>query len=368
MTSVLTLGQRTRPAATGHTQRQDEEVIAKLAEVDMMVADLERANSRVATVERRNELLRAEMETMRSGSETSEKVKALEAQISELEVEVERLNRSLETQKQTTQDTEHAWKRKVDEAVREASKKASEVDALKTRLKGYSDYDEIKRELEIMKYVEFAGLGEDPLDDEDVQLPNANAEKANVQHAKSLETLLATKNKKLLEELTKIRISHAELEASLGATENHLKSTASELEKQKELNNKLEDDLLSVNNQPNGDVGSSGSPSRAGSTDALASLDLGRKKESDGPIRTSILPIVTSQRDRFRQRNAELEEELRKQFQIISDLRAEIKNLQADNLKLYEKLATAHIAAGSSTVGFTVGSRTFVVVDGGFWS
>jgi len=53
---------------------------------------------------------------------------------------------------------------------------------------------------------------------------------------------------------------------------------------------------------------------------------------------TSILPIVTSQRDRFRQRNAELEEELRKQFQIISELRGEIRSLQSDNLKLYEKV------------------------------
>ena len=32
----------------------DQEVVAKLAELDMMVADLEHANSRVATVERRN--------------------------------------------------------------------------------------------------------------------------------------------------------------------------------------------------------------------------------------------------------------------------------------------------------------------------
>ncbi len=32
----------------------DQEVIAKLAEMDMLVSDLERANSRVATVERRN--------------------------------------------------------------------------------------------------------------------------------------------------------------------------------------------------------------------------------------------------------------------------------------------------------------------------
>ena len=32
----------------------DQEVVAKLAELDMIVADLERANSRVVTVERRN--------------------------------------------------------------------------------------------------------------------------------------------------------------------------------------------------------------------------------------------------------------------------------------------------------------------------
>lgn len=31
-------------------------------------------------------------------------------------------------------------------------------------------------------------------------------------------------------------------------------------------------------------------------------------------------------------------QELRKQFESISDLRAEIKSLQADNLKLYEKV------------------------------
>ena len=32
----------------------DQEVIAKLSEMDMLVSDLERANSRIATVERRN--------------------------------------------------------------------------------------------------------------------------------------------------------------------------------------------------------------------------------------------------------------------------------------------------------------------------
>lgn len=61
--------------------------------------------------------------------------------------------------------------------------------------------------------MEFAGLEdgeEDDIDDTQIELhlPNPNAEKANSQHGKSLEALLATKNKRLLEELTKFRVRH----------------------------------------------------------------------------------------------------------------------------------------------------------------
>ncbi|KAJ7268741.1 CASP C terminal-domain-containing protein [Mycena haematopus] len=333
-----------------HGQRQDQEVVAKLAEVDMIVADLERANSRVVTVERRNEILRAEIEAMRTGTDNSDRVKALESQIADLEVESERLSRALETQKQAASDAELSGQRKKEELSRDIQTKSTEIDQLKQRLKQYADYDEIKRELEIMKYVEFAGLDEDADEDEGgkdesgLQLPNPNAQKANAQRGNTLEALLATKNKRILEELTKFRIIHAELKNSLQTAEERLATTTAELEKQQILTEKLETDLLSMDpHKSNGDL----APSDGDSTDALAGLDLGRKTEQ--PVRsspipfassadTTILPIVTSQRDRFRQRNAELEEELRKQFQIISELRTEIKNLQSDNLKLFEKV------------------------------
>ncbi|KAG6867826.1 hypothetical protein C0993_010585 [Termitomyces sp. T159_Od127] len=332
-----------------HSQRQDQEVIAKLAEVDMLVADLDRANSRVATVERRNEMLRAEMEAIRSGTDTSDRVKYLEAQISGLEGESEHMARALEAQKVLTAEVEARAAKKLDELTKESQKKTGEVDQMKQKLKQYADYDEIKRELEIMKYVEFAGLDidEDAGGNSSVlKLPNPNAEKANTHQGSSLEALLATKNKRILEELTKFRILHSELEESLRAAEDQLKNLGSELEKQKTLNEKLETDLLSMNkHRTNGDV-----PSSDSGLDVLAGLELGTKKpvsietNASKPIPftpsadVSILPIVTSQRDRFRQRNAELEDELRKQFHIISELRAEIKNLQTDNLKLYEKV------------------------------
>lgn len=49
----------------------DQETIARLAEADQITEDLERANSRVHEVERRNEKLRAEIEAVRSGSESA---------------------------------------------------------------------------------------------------------------------------------------------------------------------------------------------------------------------------------------------------------------------------------------------------------
>ncbi|KAI0645643.1 CASP C terminal-domain-containing protein [Trametes meyenii] len=343
-----------------HTQRQDQEVVAKLAELDMMVADLEHANSRVATVERRNELLRAEIEAMKSGHEGTERIKEYESKIAELESETDRLSEALEAQKKAAEEAQATTARRTEELSKEVQKRSAEVDQLRAKVRQYSDYDEIKRELEIMKYVEFAGLeGDDDVDADDatlngdalgLQLPDPNAEKANAQQGKPLEVLLATKNKRILEELTKFRILHAELETALQSVQSQLSATEAELEKQRALNDKLETDLLQMDhrNSDGGVNGASGSTANGTSTPVDVLAELG-KKTSDSPARntpipfapsadTSILPIVTAQRDRFRQRNAELEEELRKQFNIISELRAEVKSLQADNLKLYEKV------------------------------
>lgn len=52
----------------------------------------------------------------------------------------------------------------------------------------------------------------------------------------------------------------------------------------------------------------------------------------------SLLAIVSSQRDRFRARNVELEAEARHQAQSMVSLRNEVDGLRADNIKLYEKI------------------------------
>ncbi|KIJ49673.1 hypothetical protein M422DRAFT_246745 [Sphaerobolus stellatus SS14] len=358
---LQTSNESTQAKLLNHSERQDQEVVAKLAEMDFIVADLERANSRVAAVERRNEILRAEIESVRSGNDTSDRVKSLESQIAELESECARLSQGLESQKTAAREAEALARKKAEEASKELGSQATEIESLKNKLRTYADYDEIKRELEIMKYVEFAGGDDDDWDDAqttgyDLQLPDPNADKANSQHGKSLETLLAAKNKRILEELTKFRVLHGELEASLRAANEELASNKEELEKQKLLNEKLETDLLQINKHTTPIKSGSGTPSgqkQSSQEGGLSNLNLGSSPSNQTPdstharsspipfassADTSILPIVTSQRDRFRQRNAELEEELRKQFQTISELRAEVKSLQGDNLKLYEKV------------------------------
>lgn len=336
-----------------HSQRQDQEVISRLAEADMIMVDLERANSRVVTVEQRNEALRGEIEALRTGSESSERVRSLTTRLSELESERTRLESAVDVARSAAARSEE----QISEKAREADSARAEVDALKIKLKTYADYDEVKRELEILKYVEFAGLDPDddwssPDEDEDgVHLPNPNADKANAQHGKSLEVLLATKNKRILEELTRFRILHTSLEASLKSTQDELADTHTELAKQQALCEKLETDLLALNTNNGGGLrGENGENGESGISGLGLEFGLRTKDAADPsttrstPIPftssadTSILPIVTSQRDRFRQRNAELEEELRKHYHTISELRTEIKSLQSDNLKLYEKV------------------------------
>lgn len=335
-----------------HSQRQDQEIISRLAEADMIMVDLERANSRVATVELRNETLRGEIEALRTGSESSERVRSLTTRLSELESECTRLEAAVGIARGAAARSEE----RISEKAREADSARAEIDALKTKLKTYADYDEVKRELEILKYVEFAGLDPDddwssPDEDEDgVHLPNPNADKANAQHGKSLEVLLATKNKRILEELTRFRILHTTLETSLKSTQDELADTHAELAKQHALCEKLETDLLALNTN-SGSAREEGGENGESGISGLG-LEFGlRSKDAAGPSTTrstpipftssadtSILPIVTSQRDRFRQRNAELEEELRKHHHTISELRTEVKSLQSDNLKLYEKV------------------------------
>ncbi|KAG8907946.1 hypothetical protein FRB99_001454 [Tulasnella sp. 403] len=363
-------------------REENGELRGRLNELGTLEAAKKKAESRADLLEEKMEAMIQERVTAKENELNAtyderimnyeERIKGLESQISVLEHESSRLMQALEAQKSLTAEAEALVVKRGEEMAKELSQKSSEIDGLRQKVKQYADYDEIKRELGIMKFVEFAGgddADQETTDALGLQLPNPNADKANQQHGQSLESLLMSKNKRLLDELTKLRITHSELESNLQTITETLDHCRAELDKQQALNERLEHDLLQINGQnplPQHSDRPSGTatPSGLGLTtqqDGLSGLGLSKatdihRKGSPIPFNqsadASILPIVTSQRDRFRQRNAELEEELRKQHEIISELRTEINGLQADNMKLYEKVRymQSYRDGGNSTI------------------
>lgn len=83
------------------------------------------------------------------------RVKSLRTQVAELETEAELLTNALDVQKATILQTEATARKKSEELSKDIQNKTLEITQLKTRLKQYQDYDEIKRELEIMKVREY---------------------------------------------------------------------------------------------------------------------------------------------------------------------------------------------------------------------
>jgi homeobox protein cut-like len=193
---------------------------------------------------------------------------------------------------------------------------------------------------------------------------NANA-KANGAAAKSkentLEQLLMARNKKLTNELTVLRVSHRDLQSQLESLQQEVSKTKEELEKYQQLSATLENDLLrmqkgSANALPSSAMSVAGTyasryhSSRRGNTSPTSSIisgfdHAGASASTMDAIRagepvgggSGILPMVQAQRDRFKQKNAELEEELAKMYSSVKSLRQEVASLQKDNLNLYEK-------------------------------
>jgi homeobox protein cut-like len=69
---------------------------------------------------------------------------------------------------------------------------------------------------------------------------------------------------------------------------------------------------------------------------------------------SGILPMIQAQRDRFKQKNQQLEEELQKTHETVTALRQEITSLQKDNLNLYEK--SRYVSAYSRGANMTSSS------------
>ncbi|KAJ6094027.1 hypothetical protein N7467_002872 [Penicillium canescens] len=351
---------------------------ATAAELELVSADLEKTSLRLADVEARNEQLRIELAQAASHSHSAPVSVEDDPEYLRLQSENSSLLRKLDAARFDKDSERHTWEAKLLQSERTASKALVEKEELRSRLAKVADYDEIRRELEMIRSVEFAtGDDDEAGDGAEGRATDANGDATKSKDKNSLEQLLMARNKKLTDDLTLLRVSHRDIQGQLETLRSELSTSKGELEKSRNLSTTLENDLLRVqeeaaNSFPSGAMSVAGTytsryphSARRGASSPTSSIISGfdqgaasantmdaiRAGEAVGGG-SGLLPMIQAQRDRFKKKNAELEEEMSKLYATVKSLRQEVASLQKDNLGLYEKtryVSTYSRGQGAST-------------------
>uniref|UniRef100_A0A1A7WBL6 Protein CASP n=1 Tax=Iconisemion striatum TaxID=60296 RepID=A0A1A7WBL6_9TELE len=320
--------------------KYDEESTAKADEIEMVMTDLERANQRAEASQREVESLREQLsqsnqshplsspdkadpdseQTAEAASHSSleAELRAKERETAQLVEDVQRLQASLTKLRETTSS-------QISQLEQQLSSKSAVLKELEEKLERQADYEEVKKELSILKTMEF-GTSESVQDS-----------------SKSLEVLLLEKNRILQSESAALRIANTELSGRYSELQVEFSAAVRTSAEQKELILKLEHDLSTIQamasiSRPEAD-GSEVSNIPDPIKEATATFaGVSSNPELPQGQMDSLLSIISSQRERFRSRNQELEAENRSMQQTMQALQSELDSLRADNIKLYEKI------------------------------
>ncbi|XP_068748257.1 protein CASP-like isoform X1 [Montipora capricornis] len=325
----------------------DEMTAARSSEIEILESDVDRANQRASDAERQVETLREELVALQNAVQhandgqrpnMSETIDAISR--SSLEQELAAKERQISQLVSDVQHLQVTQSKGKESAASEISRledllasKTTALRELECKLEAQHNYEEIKRELSILKAVEFSTSGSEGDREKKESSP------------KSLEMLLLDKNKRLQSENTSLKVENVDLTGRYTELHSKYNEAVNTVKEQKELIGELETDLLSVNALPSTfrgqGEGEAGPPSEKElvSNAVQQAVAPGTGSFSgDNVASESLLPIVASQRERFKVRNMELEAQLRHNQQQISVLQNEVDTLRSDNVKLYEKI------------------------------
>ncbi|CUM68213.1 uncharacterized protein PRCAT00005934001 [Priceomyces carsonii] len=306
-----------------------------VAELEIVSRDAESSKKRVFELEKRNEQLRRDL----SNSQNDATITSLKAEytkkISELEGENALLLAQFENHKKDLKDTSKQSLYKIESLNREILQLSFEIKKLKEKLEKSIDYEEIKHELQLLRQIEFGN-------EEDI---NDGA----------IDSVILQKNKSLTKELADLRSQHDDHVSKIENLNAEATNIKQELEKSRALNIKLENDMADVREYSNSGKFNDTSSIISGMSKVTRGVRNGTAGPNSSSDETSILPIITKQRDRFRDRNNELEDELKKQYTIVSDLKRNVNALKRDNEELYER--TRYLASMKNNLDHNNASR-----------
>ena len=242
---------------------------AKSDEVEMIMNDLEAANHRATLAEKEIENLRDQIQTMTEKiignngkidltsdssnllpdsdmiKELQEEILAKEREISVITTETNKIQAA----SATTLNENH---QKITYLETTNLQLISKVDTLEAKLKVVSDYDSIKKDLSILRSLEFG------TETETEQRP--------------LEVMILERSKALQAENTSLRMEKERLSSELSGTKGSLAERVNEAEQQAQLISELEDHVEKLQDLSNVNRGEAEGRS---STDILYDLDIG---------------------------------------------------------------------------------------------
>ncbi|KAM5262105.1 protein CASP isoform 19-T19 [Hipposideros larvatus] len=340
--TLQTALEKTRTELFDLKTKYDEEITAKADEIEIIMTDLERANQRAEVAQREAETLREQLSSANHSLQLASQIQkapdvaievltrsslevelaAKEREIAQLVEDVQRLQASLTKLRENSAS-------QISQLEQQLSAKDSTLKQLEEKLKGQADYEEVKKELNILKSMEFAP-----------------SEGAGTQDAsKPLEVLLLEKNRSLQSENAALRISNSDLSGRCAELQIHVTEAMATVAEQRELIARLEQDLSTIQSIQRPDAEGAAERGLEKIPEPIkeaTALFYGPSAPASGSLPEgqvdSLLSIISSQRERFRARNQELEAENRMAQHTIHALQSELDSLRADNIKLFEKI------------------------------
>lgn len=334
---------------------------------EMATEDLERSRAEVKSLRLRCTELENALNGVSGEEEGTDRTvtigalghSALTAELAAREVEVSQLKDQVNALEEVLSGKDQEKHSQFANLTRSIDEKSNELSVLKQQLEQLPTVDEYQntlRQIETLR--SFQNLEDNDLNTSGTIAEGSAADEISVTtESDNLEKRLLTKVKSLEGRIARMRVELEEKDSRI----NELRVTARTLEEQaddqKLLIGRLEEGISAMTGDPSkvqrlkrraanaskGEIQLSANPSDTKDSEEDEAWDWAEQHQADNlqhAIREepSMLDIVAGQRDRFRARTMELEEDNRKLMERIEKLTTDLESLKNDNVKLYEKI------------------------------
>lgn len=300
-------------------------------------------------------------------SETSESSPANELKVAQQEIEISRLEHTLAELRESVASEREAFEQRITQLEGQLATSRSEKEVLERSKPSPEEYARVLRDYETLRVLVEgdAAAATTVSASADAGAQAAAGEDA----AQGVEQMLYTKSRKLEAENARLRTRVDELETLSAQQKEAFALLGEENSKMRTLVERLEDQLSQHTLVESADP-SANTPATAASTAATglqASSDSSSAASGSGEAgsvveppqagsATAVLEIVCSQRDRFRDRIAELEAEKSQLMDSLERAENSANTLRGDNVKLYERVKFLQSYSNGSSSGSASGS------------